>query len=196
MHGAEIELKFPISDPEAFRRKAEAHGFRLETERTLEHNTLYDTPDRSLRARSQILRLRNYGSRCTLTHKRQPPSSDIPLRYKTRIETESIIEDCEALAEIFEQLGYGPVFHYEKFRTEWSREDSGGYLVMDETPIGVWAELEGEPQWIDAMLEQLGVAPEESITISYGRLFLEWKSRTGHPAEHMTFEATQPLAVV
>jgi adenylate cyclase class 2 len=193
MHGAEIELKFPVSDPQAFSRKVEALGFHLETARTFEQNTLYDTPDRSLRTRRQILRLRTYGSRCILTHKRQPASPGADTRYKTRIETETAVDDCAALAEIFLQLGYVPVFHYEKYRTEWSSAETTGHLVLDETPIGTWAELEGEPAWIDAMMERLGVAVEDSTTASYGRLFLAWKEDTGSPAEHMTFEACQPV---
>jgi adenylate cyclase, class 2 len=196
MHGAEIELKFPVSDPQAFRRKVEALGFRLETERTFERNTLYDTADRSLRARGQIVRLRSYGNRCTITHKRLPEGNDINSRYKTRIETESGVDDCEALAEIFFQLGYSPVFRYDKFRTEWVSLETGGHLVVDETPIGVWAELEGEPAWIDTMLEQLGVAVGDTTTESYGRLFLNWKAETGSDAEHMTFESARvPQAV-
>ncbi len=196
MHGAEIELKFPISDPQIFRRKVEALGFRLETERTFERNTLYDTEDRSLRTRGQIVRLRSYGNRCTITHKRQPESNDATSRYKTRIETESGVDDCEALAEIFHQLGYEPVFHYEKFRTEWASGETGGHLVVDETPIGIWAELEGDPAWIDAVMEQLGVATGDSTTASYGRLFLNWKAETGSDAEHMTFAAAHtPQAV-
>jgi adenylate cyclase class 2 len=193
MHGAEIELKFPVSDPIAFSRQVEAHGFHLQTERTLEHNTLYDTPARDLQARRQILRLRSYGSHCTVTHKRQPANPDADTRYKTRIETESAVDDCEALAEIFLQLGYVPVFHYEKFRTEWASTDTPGHLVLDETPIGTWAELEGDPAWIDAMMVRLGVAIEDSTTLSYGKLFLNWKESTGSPALHMTFEATQPV---
>src|SRR5665213_1392824 len=194
MHGAEIELKFPVSDPLAFARRVEALGFHLQTERTLEQNTLYDTPTRDLRARGQIVRLRAYGSRCTLTHKRQPASPAADIRYKTRIETESGIDDCDALAEIFLQLGYVPVFHYEKFRTEWASTDIPGHLVLDETPIGTWAELEGDPAWIDAIIERLGVAIEDTTTLSYGRLFLNWKDATGSPAQHMTFEATQLVA--
>jgi adenylate cyclase, class 2 len=194
MHGAEIELKFPVSDPLAFSRQVEALGFHLQTERTLEQNTLYDTPARDLRARCQILRLRSYGSRCTVTHKRQPATPDADVRYKTRIETESGVDDCEALAEIFLQLGYVPVFHYEKFRTEWASADTPGHLVLDETPIGTWAELEGDPAWIDAIMAQLGVAFEDSTTLSYGKLFLAWKDATGSPAQHMTFEATQLVA--
>jgi adenylate cyclase, class 2 len=194
MQAAEIELKFSVTDVRALRSAAEGLGFRLVTERTFESNTLYDTADRQLRGRRQILRLRQYGERCTVTHKRQAKASNEDLKYKTRIETESSVEDCAALAEIFTQLGYGPMFRYEKFRTEWEME--GGHLVLDETPIGVWAELEGAPAWIDAMLVGLGVAPELQSTESYGKLFERWKEETGSPAENLTFREVAALAEV
>ena len=186
MQAAEIELKFSVSDVQELRLAAERIGFRLVTERTFESNTLYDSADRRLRGRKQILRLREYGDRSTVTHKRQAEGDTGDSRYKTRIETESVIEDCTALAEIFTQLGYGPVFRYEKFRTEWEMDH--GHLVLDETPIGVWAELEGAPLWIDAMLEGLSVGPERRSTESYGTLFLRWKEETGSLAENLTFD--------
>jgi adenylate cyclase class 2 len=186
MQAAEIELKFSVADVRALRSSADALGFKLVTERTFESNVLYDSADRQLRSRRQILRLRHYGSRCTVTHKRQADGGEADHRYKTRIETESVVEDCDALAEIFNQLGYGPVFRYEKFRTEWAMEE--GHLVLDETPIGVWAELEGQPAWIDRMLEQLDVAPGLRSTESYGKLFLRWKEETGSLAENLTFD--------
>jgi adenylate cyclase class 2 len=194
MQAPEIELKFTMVDAEALRAAAFELGFILLTERTFESNTLYDTADRQLRSRKQILRLRNYGERCTVTHKRQSDAGDGDTRYKTRIETESVVEDCDALSEIFSQLGYQPVFRYEKFRTEW--EFGPGHLVLDETPIGVWAELEGPHEWIDATLEKLGVAPELRSTESYGKLFLRWKDETGSPAEHLTFDEVGAVAAV
>jgi adenylate cyclase class 2 len=186
MQAPEIELKFLVTDARGMRAKAEASGFVLLTERTFESNTLYDTPDRQLRGRKQILRLRMYGAKCTLTHKRQSDAGDGDLRYKTRIETESVVEDCAAMAEVFHQMGYEPVFRYEKYRTEW--EMGTGHLVLDETPIGVWAELEGEPAWIDRMLESLRVDQKLVSTDSYGKLFLRWKDETGSPAENLTFD--------
>jgi adenylate cyclase class 2 len=193
MQAPEIELKFTVVDAEALRVAAFELGFALVTERTFESNTLYDTADRQLRVRKEILRLRQYGERCTVTHKRQAAGGDGDLRYKTRIETESVVEDGDALAEIFSQLGYGPVFRYEKYRTEW---DAGpGHMVLDETPIGVWAELEGPPEWIDATLVQLGVAAELQSTESYGKLFLRWKDETGSPAENLTFDEVGAVAV-
>ena len=194
MQAAEIELKFSVADIRELRSTADGLGFKLVTDRTFESNVLYDSPDRQLRTQRQILRLRHYGNRCTVTHKRQAEGGDGDLRYKTRIETESVVEDCDALAEIFIQLGYSPVFRYEKFRTEWAMDE--GHLVLDETPIGVWAELEGQPAWIDAMLEKLCIAPELRTIQSYGSLFLRWKEETGSAVENLTFDEIAAYAEV
>jgi len=195
MQAAEIELKFPVDDVVALRSRASELGLWLETERTFESNTLYDTPERSLRAQKQILRIRWYGQQCTLTHKRKSQASDAESRYKTRIETESVVEDGDALAAIFEQLGYFPAFRYEKFRTVWGAE-GGGHLVLDETPIGVWAELEGTTEWIDATLARLGVDVNRCLTDSYGTLFLKWKTESGSSAENMSFVEIEAAVAV
>jgi adenylate cyclase class 2 len=191
MHAPEIELKFAVADIPHFRATVESLGLTLITPRTFEANTLYDTPERDLRSRRQVLRLRDYAGRSVVTHKRVASTdrvapSDIDSRYKVRIETESLIEDPAALAEIFAQLGYKPVFRYEKFRTEW---DGGeGHIFLDETPIGTYAELEGPPSWIESMRQQLGVQQEQCTTQSYGMMFLDWKASNHSPAENLTFE--------
>jgi adenylate cyclase, class 2 len=198
MQAPEIELKFPVSDPADFQSMLPSLGFHLDTPRTFEQNTLYDTPTRTLREQKQLLRLRQYGDLWTITHKRpsSKPGEAESTRYKVRIETETHVDDGEATAEIFAQLGYAPVFRYEKYRTEWSqmplfaadRADGAiGHLVIDETPIGNYAELEGPPDWIDSMLELLGIDPNTCLTDSYGKLFSNWKTETGHTAEHLTF---------
>lgn len=191
MQSAEIELKFPLSDPAALQARLPDLGFHLDTARTFEHNTLYDTPTRDLRLKKQLLRIRQYGDLCTLTHKRQPDQAAIDTtRYKIRIETETTLTDGAALSEIFEQLGYAPVFTYEKFRTEWSHTtERSAHLVIDETPIGNYVELEGPTDWIDRTIAELGIDPATCITDSYGTLFLNWKQRTGSSAEDLTFDA-------
>jgi adenylate cyclase, class 2 len=192
MQAAEIELKFPVADPEPLQIRLPQMGFHLVTPRTFEHNTLYDTPNRDLRLRRQLLRIRQYGNLCTVTHKRQPDQQD-PVdttRYKIRIETETIIAEREAMAEVFGQLGYSPVFIYEKFRTEWSysiNPETTAHLVIDETPIGNYVELEGPTAWIDETLAMLNVDPATCITDSYGKLFLDWKQRTASPVENLAF---------
>jgi adenylate cyclase, class 2 len=200
MQSAEIELKFPVADPEALQTRLPRLGFHLVTPRTYEHNTLFDTPNRDLRARREVLRIRQYGTLCTVTHKRLPDAQD-PVdttRYKIRIETETIVAERAALAEIFRQIGYLPVFIYEKYRTEWSPIGSdsttAAHLVLDETPIGTYAELEGPTDWIDRTVAQLNIDPATCLTDSYGKLFLDWKQRTGSPAEHLTFaEIASPV---
>ncbi|WP_158794179.1 class IV adenylate cyclase [Granulicella sp. L60] len=202
MQNSEIELKFPVVDPEALQSVLPSLGFHLETARTFEHNTLYDTPGRDLRARRQILRLRQYGGLNTVTHKRQPDQQD-PVdttRYKIRIETETAVAEPEALAEIFQQLGYGPAFVYEKYRSEWSYSltpdgKAVAHLVIDETPIGNYAELEGPTSWIDQMLEELHIDPATCLTDSYGKLFLDWKQRTSSTAENLTFAEIVPTVL-
>jgi adenylate cyclase class 2 len=193
MQAAEIELKFSVEDPVSFRFSALRAGFQLVTERTLETNVLYDTPDRQLRAKKQILRLRDYNGHHVMTHKRTAAPSELDARFKTRVETETVVDDGDAMAEVFTQLGYGPVFRYEKFRTEFALD--AGHLVLDETPIGVWAELEGPPEWIDAMLEQLQVDRERCSTDSYGKLFERWKDETGSDAENLTFDEVHAVAL-
>jgi len=198
MQAAEIELKFPVADLLLLPSRLVELGFHLETPRTFEHNTLYDTPARDLRAHRQILRVRQYGPLCTVTHKRQPAENE-PVdttRYKVRIETETIVAEGAAFAEILKQLGYTPAFVYEKFRSEWSQSigtEVMAHLVIDETPIGAYAELEGPTEWIDKTLARLGVDHAACLTDSYGKLFLDWKQRTGSSAENLTFaEITAP----
>jgi adenylate cyclase, class 2 len=199
MQNSEIELKFPVRDVEELQARLPQLGFNLDTPRTFEHNTLYDTPNRDLRARKQILRIRQYGGLCTVTHKRLP-DQQAPVdttRYKIRIETETAVAEPDALGEIFSQLGYAPAFVYEKYRSEWSyalSPDSPiiAHLVIDETPIGNYAELEGPTSWIDQTLEELQIDPAACLTDSYGKLFLDWKQRTGSPAENLTFAEITP----
>jgi adenylate cyclase class 2 len=198
MQSAEIELKFPVPDVDHLQSRLPALGFLLETPRTFESNTLYDTPERGLRASRQILRLREYGDRWTVTHKRQPddenPAEAESSHYKVRIETETTVADGTALAEIFTRMGYSPMFRYEKYRTEWSQGAS--HLVIDETPIGTFAELEGPIDWIDRTLVRLGINLADCLTQSYGKLFLAWKEQTGSAVENLTFSEIQPLAVM
>ncbi len=187
MSAVEIEVKFRVGDPAALAKRLRAIGFRCVTPRTFERNVLYDTPDRRLRAQQSILRIRKYGDRWLLTHKCLTPDNDPDARHKHRIETETEVVDGEALGTVFTNLGYAPAFTYEKWRTEYA--DATGHCVLDETPIGVFAELEGPDEWIDAVSARLGLDQSQLITLSYGRLFDLWREETGSSATDLTFSA-------
>src|SRR3954464_15459368 len=179
----EVEIKFRIDDVRALTRRLRASGFEQVTTRTYESNTLYDLPGGTLRKRGELLRLRKYGSTWLLTHKAKGKVT----RHKSRVETQTEIKDGGKLHEILQALGYIPSFRYEKFRAEWS--DGKGHVVLDETPIGFFGEIEGPARWIDQSARKLGIDRESYITGSYAELFFAWKQRTRSPANEMTFRA-------
>src|SRR6202158_5809119 len=149
----EIEIKFQVKDLRELARKLRAAGFRLVTRRTHEMNTLYDLPGEVLRKRKELLRLRKYGSAWTLTHKSGGEKS----RHSSREELETSVADGKKMDTILRRLGYIPTFRYEKFRAEWT--DTKGQVVVDETPIGNFCEIEGPSRWIDETAKKLGVWP-------------------------------------
>ena len=181
MPAEEVEIKVRIGDLSGLARKLSAVGFRLVTPRTHEMNTLYDFSDGRLRACGEVLRIRKYGSKWTLTHKSKGNAG----KHKSRAETETELADGEALAHVFEAIGLSPCFRYEKYRAEWS--DGEGHVVVDETPIGNIAELEGSPDWIDHTAGVLAIKESEYITESYAQMFGEWKLKTGSRAREMTW---------
>jgi adenylate cyclase, class 2 len=183
----EIEIKFLVADLRALARRLRAAGFCLLTPRTHELNTLYDLPGEVLRARKELLRIRKYGSAWTLTHKSKGKVG----RHSSRVETETNVADGRKMDTILRALGYSPSFRYEKFRAEWT--DGKGQVVVDETPIGNFCEIEGAPRWIDATAKKLGVTAADYIKKNYAGLFLDWKAQTKSRAEEMTFETVNKL---
>jgi len=179
----EIEIKFRVGDLRALNRKLRAAGFRLVTPRTHELNTLYDLPGGVLRQRKELLRIRKYGRTWTLTHK----SGTSRGRHSRRVELETPVADGKKMDLILRALGYATTFRYEKYRAEWS--DGKGEVVVDETPIGNFCEIEGPSRWIDATAKKLGVKPANYITKNYATLFADWKQTTDSNAPEMTFRA-------
>lgn len=177
----EVEIKFLVSDLKALEQTLRELGFNQETPSTHEVNTLYDLPGQKLRRKGELLRLRNYGGKWRLTHKAKGKVG----RHKSRGELETGVSDGKQMDALLRALGYSPSFIYEKFRAEW--RDKEGHVVLDHTPIGDVAEIEGKPRWIDRIARELGVKPADYITKSYTELFFDWKRRTGSKAENMTF---------
>ena len=192
MVAIETEIKFAVTEQARLEARLVELGFRRETPRSFESNVLYDTAERGLRARHELVRIREYAGRTVVTHKRVPANGVGEDRHKHRVETETEVTDGTAIAEILRAAGLEPAFRYEKWRTEFG--DGHGHCVVDETPIGVYAELEGEPKWIDAMAAKLEVPEAARTTLSYGRLFDQWRERTGATATELTFAAVSAAA--
>lgn len=138
-----------------------------------------------MRQERKLLRLREYGPDRILTYKGPPEAGP----HKTREEIETTVGDAAALREVLGRLGYCAVFRYEKYRAEYRKD--GGLALVDETPIGIFIELEGDPDWIDGHARRLGFLPEHYITESYGALYLAWCKEQGIEPGHMEFPGSE-----
>lgn len=159
-------------------------GFRVSRRRVFESNVLFDDHKRSLRKHGKLLRVRWAGGRGLLTYK--GPSEPGP--YKKRWEAETHLPDSAVIQDILRHVGYHPVFRYEKFRTEYTGWGDGKVL-LDETPIGNFLELEGSPRWIDRTARRLAFTTRDYIKRSYGYLYLAFcRQRKLRPAD-MVFQS-------
>ena len=179
----EIEINFRIENLRSLAHALKQSGFKQLTPSTREMNSLYDLPGQKLRKRGEMLRLRKYGDTWTLPHKAKGKTA----RHKTRVELETEVTDGQHMDKILRAIGFGPTFRYEKYRAEWS--DGQGHVVLDETPIGNFGEIEGTPRWIDRTARALGINRDDYITETYAPMFFAWKRRTHSPAEEMTFRS-------
>lgn len=208
----EVEVKLRVADGAALRKRllqlrARKYG------RVHEMNILYDTPRGRFLKRGNLLRLRleappnsaKAESRAVLTykgpslglHEAEAPAEetgaarhqpDPGQRYKVREEMEVGVAEPKQLRAIFKAVGLVPAFRYEKFRTTYALPGAPGVtLELDETPIGVFVELEGPPRAIDRAARLLGYHPADYIIWSYRGLYLDHCRRRGVPAGDMVF---------
>jgi adenylate cyclase, class 2 len=175
----EIKLRFPSVDDA--RAAVIAAGCSPLLGRRLQEDALLDTDDELLRRRRCVLRVRveNGKSRVTFKGPVQPAA------MKVREELETLVGDGEVLLRVFEELGLHVWFRYEKYREEFSHEDV--IIAIDETPVGVFVEIEGGEQGIAAMAESFGRGPADYILDSYRSLFLQHREEFGLTTADMLF---------
>ena len=192
-HRQETEIKLAIREPKEIRQRLRELRFRPIQARHFESNYLFDFPDQRLRKSRCLIRLRFAGDQGLLTYKGAPLRSR---DYKIRREIETRVEDGHRLREILLHLGLGEVFCYEKFRTLYvprgKREVADApQLVIDETPIGNYLELEGPQHWIDEVARQLGYTRRDYITESYAALYRKNCQLAGKAPGNMIFPSRE-----
>lgn len=181
--GTEVEIKLAVASAAEGLERLRRAGFEPLHERAFEANSVLDTAGLELINTGRLLRLREFRGEALLTYK--GPAEAGP--HKRRREIETRVEDGGAMQALLESLGYRVVFRYEKYRTAFARAREAGHAYLDETPIGCYLELEGEPEWIDATAAELGFATADYITLSYGALYREHCRREGVEPGHMVF---------
>lgn len=177
----EIKLRYPSASAarEALVRLGAVplHGRRLQAD------ALLDTPDGALGARGSTLRIRSESGTSRLTFKGPVQ----PGAMKVREELETPVGDGAVLFRVFTELGLRVGFRYEKYREEFSHGDL--VVAIDETPIGIFIEIEGSAAAIEAAAGALGHAARDYIRDSYRGLFVQHREALGLPDDDMVFDA-------
>jgi adenylate cyclase, class 2 len=190
----ETEIKLRVADLAALIRHLRRLGARCHG-RVLERNILYDTPDSDFRGRGRLLRVRFEapvpsklvpgGPPCVRITSKSPAPDSTRSRYKVKLERELIVRSMPGLPANLRTLGLRPAFIYEKFRTTLRLR--GLHLDLDETPVGIFFEIEGPPKAIDRIARALGFSPSDYIRATYWGLYAADCRRRGKIPRNMLF---------
>src|SRR3954465_265515 len=147
----EIEVQFQLRDrADLVRRRHEIGAQRLYPE-TFEDNIVLDRRG-EVGTRGALLRLRQFGKYPLAPYK--GPMS-IEGGVKSREEVQTGIESFELAIQLFDTLGFKPVFRYQKYREVWRVR--GAEVVIDRTPIGDYFEIEGSVDLIRDIAASVGM---------------------------------------
>ena len=180
----EIEVKFYVRDLAKIEERARELNAILIQARIHETNLRYDTPQGELRAKGQVLRLRQ-DDQARMTYK---GTSKKQSGVMSRTEIEFVVEDFERAKQLVEALGYQTIVFYEKYRTTYTLNHT--HIMLDELPYGNFIEIEGEDiPSIRNMTEKLGLRWEAAIESSYHVLFERVARPRKLDTSKLTFDA-------
>jgi adenylate cyclase class 2 len=181
--GKELEVKFLVKNLNRIELRLQDLEAQLVQERVFEKNLRFDLPDDSLRKSFKILRLRQ-DENAVLTFK---GPGKIIHGIREREEWEVTVSDFALMQKILESLGYEVFFIYEKYRTTY--EIGSAHVMLDETPLGCFVEIEGENKGsIVSLANQLHLDFSEAITESYLFLFEHAQKLLGLKFRDLTFD--------
>lgn len=162
----EREIKFAEVEHGGLRERLA----ELEAERrappSFEDNWLLDK-NGELESAGCLLRLRVDGRGAALTYK---GPAHFEGRMKLREEHETTVDNPEAARTLLERLGFEAVRRYQKVREEWQL--GGVTIALDHTPIGDFAEFEGDGA--DTVARRCGLDLEKAERRNYMRLYSDY----------------------
>ena len=97
------------------------------------------------------------------------------------------VGDGTLTLSILEALGYRVWFRYQKYREEFAIDDC--IIAIDETPVGVFIEIEGGERGIEKTAQALGRSPSDYLLDSYRGLFVRHCQQNGVSGADMLFDA-------
>jgi adenylate cyclase class 2 len=177
----EIEVKFPLRERNELVRKLHEIGAQRLYPETFEDNIVLDRRG-ELRTRGALLRVRKFGKYSIATYK--GPMS-IEGGVKSREEVQTGVESFELAIQLFDSLGFKPVFRYQKFREVWRLREVE--VVLDRTPIGDYFEIEGPMETIRSVAAELGMNMDHAIRQTYADLYRQARRTRSDLGENMIF---------
>jgi adenylate cyclase, class 2 len=185
----ETEIKLAWDGtPQQAQALIERTGYNISKPRTLDDDLLFDLLSGALKQSDQILRLRRVlwpgRERHAMVTYKGPATREV---YKSREEIEFNVSDPDAFILVLERLGYHPGFRYQKYRIEFTAPGQPGIITLDETPIGVYLELEGPQHWIDSAAERMGFRITQFLNISYAALYRNYRQQHPEAPANMVF---------
>ena len=165
----EVELKFPLKDPESMRKLLIEKGFTSQG-RLFEENIVFDTPESTLDSSGRLLRLRR-DDKVRLTFKEPPEDRTHTGRFKVKEESELLVDDLATMRYILRKLGFTKERVYEKYREHFVRGPAVS-AELDRLPhMGFFLELEAPPGEMESLAAELGLDLSEGSKKNYFRLF-------------------------
>ena len=185
----EREVKIRFASADEARAAVVRIGAAPLRARRLQDDRLLDTPGGRLRDGRCTLRVRverwleqEGPAGATVTFK-GPPRPDA---MKVREEIETGVDDGGLLLAVLERAGFRVWFRYQKRREEFTCD--GAVVAIDETPCGVFVEIEGAEEGVARVARALGRTPGDYIAASYRTLYEADCARRGRPVADMIFE--------
>ena len=175
----ERELKFANVEHSVLRERLIDLTAECEGSGALEDNWLFDRRGNIAKA-GKVFRLRSDRRGTRLTFK---GPAEFDGKVKIRVEHETAVEDEDQMRAIIEALGYRPAGRYQKIREEWRLGSI--VIALDHTPIGDFAEFEGED--CERVARRCGFDPEQAERRSYLRMYADYRSENPDAPTDMVF---------
>lgn len=161
----ETEVKFYVHDLANIEMRLQRMEAHLLEPRAHEVNLRFDTVGGDFQRDGKVLRLR----RDKAVHLTYKDGSQSQGGAVSRREIEFEVSDFERARQFIEALDYRVIFMYEKYRTTY--ELGGAHIMLDETPIGGFVEIEGELDALRPIAKKLNLNWDAAVPASYHALF-------------------------
>lgn len=174
----EIEVKIRIDNLKEVREKilklnAEQKG------RSFDEDVYYDFDDGRIRNADKVFRLRNNK---IVAFKGPQMGKNVMDREEIEMEL-----DGDKFREIMSKIGIKPIRKKQKYRETFKFKE--GEVVIDETPIGNYLEIEGPEEFIIDITKKIGFSEKDHIIKTYSQLAKEYYKKEGiHFDGNMVFK--------